>query len=1121
MSRKPFSLILAFLVAVGLALSSLVTVAPESASGATAPRIRDMIGVNSGDRASTVSDIAQVVGWVRDYHRWYWFETTNDNFTIRTLDSWYGALKRAGLGVMATVEFATNWSSSNGNFMGNPNNTGDGTHTADYAEHADYLAQLTARFGRTKFAANDPRISTSDKVTGLGYLDYIESYNEPDYWWWTPTFPASKYAKMLEADYNGYNVPITAAVPVAGVKNVDPTMGMIHGGVLGTDTAYLTDVMRNLDAGQKPFDAINYHIMMAGGPNIGGKSPESGGLVSTIQEMKAWRDANVPGTPVWITEIGWDTYSAGTTKSKIWAPEANAANYLLRSLGLAAASGVDRMFYYIYKDPNPNDATQYMSMGLVNYNSSGGDGEKKAGWYYLATAKNVLGDYIFEKAERNGDGNPAVYSYRFTKPETGEKVSMVWVRNPNADHDDGTTLSNYKLYVPNARAATLIEPQKGLALGNRTPLTVASAGSASAYVTLPALSEKPLFVYFGSSGIAATPTVQPPVWGNLLDNPSFERAAASGDLPDGWTVPSWADSVVSRSAVSVHDGGYSMLHQSTTGNSYNVYQDAATPGGGTYNFSGWIFIPYSTGSFSVALQLQGITSNNGVVTTVNLGQPFAATTGEWVNVTGQAVMPSNVAKTRVLMKVTNLRATVYLDQFNLADANAPTPTATSTPTLTPTPSATSTATVTATPTKTSTPTVGPSPTYTYTPTPTITPTVSGPQPYVNLIANPGMEDDAGGGQPANWRVPAWETKRVSLNTEQHLSGLRSLRHYAPSGSDSYVVEQDIPVDEGKTYNFRSWVNIPTISWSTRFSFQAQCLNDNNSLIRGPNPLLGRVFGGVTSGWEENTGNITIPWGATKVRLQMKVEKLNADIYLDDLEFYRADSVPPTPTSTSTEAQPTATFTPTPPATFTPTTTPTVGGTVPTPTFTPTPTPTQTLTPTPTQTLTPTATSTPGTPGGVAFVNGSFETGAGTGTLPASWTVPNQYNSLVSRANSEAHEGSYSLKFASNGSQSFAVYQDVPVTGGKAYRVTGWVKVPSSNGLFNLALRSVALTTWGGQISNSTQTIGTPVSTTTDEWVKVEGTVSAPASATKLRIQLTVTSLRATVLVDDLTITELP
>ena len=1109
--RSTLLLAITLIIVSLIAIISTLAMEPEAASSATATRFKDFVGVNSGDRSSNVSDISQVAGWVRDYHRWYWFETSNDSYSFQTLDSWYGALKNAGLKVLVTVEFCPSWSSSNGTTSGNPYYTGDGTQPAHYGEHAEYMAQIAARWGRTRYSTNDPKIEGPDKKTGLGYVDCLESYNEPDYWWWTPTFPAAKYAKMLEADYNGYQVPTNASMPLVGAKNADPTIGVVHGGVLGADTAYLEDMYKSLGPGQSPFDAINFHIMMAGAPNEGGISPEAGPFISSINQVKSWRDQRAPGRPLWVTEIGWDTYTDGRARSKLWTPEATAANYLLRTLALGIANGLDKIFIYMYKDPYPDNTTQYFSMGLVEY-GSGFDGAKKAGWYYLATAKSVLGDYVFERAERNGDGNPAVYSYLFSKPETGEKVSMVWVRNPSSSRDDGTTIKNYRLYVPWAQNATLIEPVKGNAQGQRSALQIVGQGSSSAYVTIPSIGEKPLFIYYQPNKTSsATPTSQPSLSGNAIANASFEIDGNADGLPDSWVVPSWATSSVSRNGGSSHEGMFSMLFQSTTGPSFTVYQDIQAKAGATYNFSGWVFIPYSSGSFSFSLNILALNSNNSTLSTTDLCQPFSGTTDGWIHVSKSVVMPANTIKARLQLKATNLRATIYIDDLSLVDAAYVPPTSTATSTSLPTSTPTSTATPTATPMATSTSTATPTQAPTQTPTlvATITATATkGPVPYVNFLANPDMELDSNNdGQPDGWTVPTWQYAHVGLTTEQAHSGQRSLRHRSSSSNDSYVIQQDIPIEPGLTYNVRGWVNVPELKSNSRFSLQVQAMTRWNGQISGPNPLIGEISH-TTSDWEQIRGSFTVPnrAEAEKARVFLKFESFNGTIYLDDFEFVRADAVSPDPTatlavlpmaspaSTATEVTPTLSATATNTAQASATATDTA---VPAPSSSPIPTMTSTVTPS------------------ELLANGGFEVDSDNNGIPDNWSVASWLASLVSRNGKTPHEGNYCLQLASNKGENVTVWQDVPAAGGSTYLLTAWVNVVDASGPVNINLQAVPLNVWGGTLPS--KNMSPTITGTTTNWIQVSGSVTLPKEAAKLRVQLTAVSLKATALIDQVSL----
>lgn len=65
--------------------------------------------------------------------------------------------------------------------------------------------------------------------------------------------------------------------------------------------------------------------------------------------MLAWRDANMPGVPVWVTEWGWDAVrpgeSAGATEA---VSQLAQAAYGIRGLSLLARKGVAQSHWYFY-----------------------------------------------------------------------------------------------------------------------------------------------------------------------------------------------------------------------------------------------------------------------------------------------------------------------------------------------------------------------------------------------------------------------------------------------------------------------------------------------------------------------------------------------------------------------------------------------------------------------------------------------------------------------------------------------------------------------------------------------------------------------------------------------------
>ncbi|TAK36004.1 MAG: hypothetical protein EPO21_04445 [Chloroflexota bacterium] len=149
-------------------------------------------------------------------------------------------------------------------------------------------------------------------------------------------------------------------------------------------------------------------------------------------------------------------------------------------------------------------------------------------------------------------------------------------------------------------------------------------------------------------------------------------------------------------------------------------------------------------------------------------------------------------------------------------------------------------------------------------------------------------------------------------------------------------------------------------------------------------------------------------------------------------------------------------------------------------------------------------------------NGSFEIDSDSSGMPDGWvSYPQGFGSVFARDDSNAYDGSYSLAFSANTGQSFSVYQDVPIEGGKSYRVSGWVNVLSGSAPQNVTLQVVALTMWGGTIGS--QTVAGPATGVTSGWVPLEGTVTLPSNAARARVRIAVGYLRGSVRLDQLSL----
>jgi hypothetical protein len=182
-----------------------------------------------------------------------------------------------------------------------------------------------------------------------------------------------------------------------------------------------------------------------------------------------------------------------------------------------------------------------------------------------------------------------------------------------------------------------------------------------------------------------------------------------------------------------------------------------------------------------------------------------------------------------------------------------------------------------------------------------------------------------------------------------------------------------------------------------------------------------------------------------------------------------------------------------------------------PTTTPTPTPTPTPTappPTPTPTVAPTITPTPTPPVTNILLNGGFETDATGDNAPDNWSV----NANFTKSTAVVRSGTHSGRHYSTVNSAYAVNQVVNnINAGMTYNFEGWVNIPSTSDLFTFKIVIRWLDSSGGNISGSTIKGYT---SSTNGWNQVLGNVTAPAGTVKANIIMNITSLNATIYVDD-------
>jgi len=176
----------------------------------------------------------------------------------------------------------------------------------------------------------------------------------------------------------------------------------------------------------------------------------------------------------------------------------------------------------------------------------------------------------------------------------------------------------------------------------------------------------------GTATNTATPTTTPtatntptptftsvPPTGNLLINPGFELDGNSDGLPDNWS----ANSLFTRSNESVHDGNFAGKFSSTSGVSINILQTVNNlTAGTTYNVSGWVNIPQPAGT-SFRYQLKIEWRNGSTLIVRDTVAEYAGVTNGWTQTTGNVVAPAGTTNARILLAITGLNGTFYVDDF--------------------------------------------------------------------------------------------------------------------------------------------------------------------------------------------------------------------------------------------------------------------------------------------------------------------------------------------------------------------------------------------------------------------------------------------------------------------------
>lgn len=426
------------------------------------PTMGKLMGINGfvdDDRA-----LLQAVGTVREYHSWMWDDGNTDASTpawpnnrfgwnpswVRgtgwgwNFDDYYGDLSSKGMVMSPVFQGSPAWMF--GKAVGDslkPFPKGrDSTLAASYKEHADYLYQFAARYGRTKVSGAKLRVDALNQpLSGLGTVTWMENWNEPDKNWKGRTgyFDPQVLSAMSSADYDGDQGRLGDGF---GVKAADPTMKMALPGLIGIDREYVKAMKWWSDrnrAGSFPADALNFHHYCndAGGQDgvaTTGISPEQDDLRGRLERLAAWRDRWLPGKELWLSEFGWDTHPQSVYRARAVGGNDEyemQGRWIVRAFLAVAASGFDKAHVYLLRDEWDSGPGVFVTSGLVHdkYDTLKPKYEKKPSWYYVNTLHKTLGNYRWVADESLGP----LRVFRFEHATRTDSVAYaVWNESDSA-----------------------------------------------------------------------------------------------------------------------------------------------------------------------------------------------------------------------------------------------------------------------------------------------------------------------------------------------------------------------------------------------------------------------------------------------------------------------------------------------------------------------------------------------------------------------------------------------------------------------------------------------------------------------------------------------------------------
>ena len=365
-----------------------------------------------------------VASHARNYHNLNWDVTDPDNDPqFQTMgqghgtqakkwlnwDTEYGAWNNASLMVDASIQF-TNKSFSQSVW--------------------DHPEQAASNYGNAFAKHFGPG--------GKGLVAAMEVGNEP----WD--YDAGFYATVLKG-------------MSSGARKGDPHIKVLPGAFQADDKHATGNYIgtRVLQEVATIIDVINFHTYSYYHTDQGTRTgifPEHNeSSFNSLRNIIRWRDANMPGTPIWVTEWGWDAPGEGENcVVPECVSETEQSLYGIRGLLILARHNIEKATWFFYANSDTCN-TLYCRSGLTastNHNFA-----KKKVFLEFQSLFNLIGDKYFLGIVRE---DSEAYIYMFSdSPNTGNpnetltsllfKTSYLVAWRPVAETDKNVTKAQIHL----------------------------------------------------------------------------------------------------------------------------------------------------------------------------------------------------------------------------------------------------------------------------------------------------------------------------------------------------------------------------------------------------------------------------------------------------------------------------------------------------------------------------------------------------------------------------------------------------------------------------------------------------------------------------------------------------